>query len=197
MEAAQGSLRRSGRIEARTTTPSRRLSEARPAPGWRADEFGRRRRFRNRSPLRSISRMASVVVEPDEIAELRDGEIVLRRVRTGYRTKEEYDGLEYYTLSPRGRSAFRNSCVVEALHLTDSDYGVRRDQRRKSATGATRRDDAHRHQRRGPPDLRSSPSHVRAARTSSSVRRYRTGPSRLLRKSRRPFRLPPVFPITS
>ena len=36
-----------------------------------------------------------VLVEPNEWPTLQDGTVVLRRVRTGYRTKPEYDGLEY------------------------------------------------------------------------------------------------------
>ena len=36
-----------------------------------------------------------VMVQPNELAELPDGTVVLRRVRTGYRRTNEYDQLEY------------------------------------------------------------------------------------------------------
>jgi hypothetical protein len=53
------------------------------------------------------------------MAEMPDGTTVLRRVRTGYRTKEEYDGLEYTLYHLAGAAHFGGGFVVEALHLTD------------------------------------------------------------------------------
>ncbi|WP_461550078.1 3'-5' exonuclease [Sinorhizobium meliloti] len=60
-----------------------------------------------------------VLVEPDEVAELPDGTIVIRRVRTGYRRSDEYDRLEYTLYHLAGRSQLGGRAVVHALHLTD------------------------------------------------------------------------------
>ena len=82
-----------------------------------------------------------------------DGTVVLRRVRTGYRTQEEYDGLEYTLYHLAGAAHFGRGFVVEALHLTDetmeavkiTDQEARQPPRRN-------RDDARRHQDRHVPD---------------------------------------------
>ncbi len=60
-----------------------------------------------------------MIVEPNEMAELTDGTVVLRRVRTGYRTQQEYDGLEYTLYHLAGAAHFGRLFIVEALHLTD------------------------------------------------------------------------------
>lgn len=60
-----------------------------------------------------------VLVEPDEVAELPDGTIVIRRVRTGYRRSDEYDRLEYTLYLLAARSQFGGRAIVHALHLTD------------------------------------------------------------------------------
>jgi len=61
-------------------------------------------------------------VEPDEVAELADGTVVLRRVRTGYRRKDEYkstEHIEYGLYIAAGRERFGRGARVEAVHLTD------------------------------------------------------------------------------
>ena len=80
---------------------------------------GAGRRFRKSEPLAIDFPNGRVVVEPNELAEMLDRKTVLRRVRTGYRTKEEYDGLEYTLYRLAGEAHFGNAFVVEALHLTD------------------------------------------------------------------------------
>jgi hypothetical protein len=80
---------------------------------------GAGRRFRRSEPLAVDLATGRVLVEPNEIAELGDGTIVLRRVRTGYRTTEEYDGLEYSLYHLAGAAHFGRGFAVEALHLTD------------------------------------------------------------------------------
>ena len=82
-----------------------------------------------------------------------DGKVVLRRVRTGYRTKEEYDGLEYTLYRLAGEVHFKDGFVVEALHLTD---GVMEFVEISDEKFGNRRDKTHanalRHQRRELPD---------------------------------------------
>jgi superfamily I DNA/RNA helicase/Zn-dependent peptidase ImmA (M78 family) len=80
---------------------------------------GAGRRFQKSEPLAIDFVNGRVVVEPNERAEMLDGKVVLRRVRTGYRTKEEYDGLEYTLYRLAGEAHFKDGFVVEALHLTD------------------------------------------------------------------------------
>ena len=59
------------------------------------------------------------MVEPNEIAEMPNGTIVLRRVRTGYKRDTEYDKLEYTLYHLAGRAHYGASYSVEAVHLTD------------------------------------------------------------------------------
>ncbi|KAF0104014.1 MAG: UvrD/REP helicase [Rhodospirillaceae bacterium] len=80
---------------------------------------GAGRRFRQSEPLAIDFPNGRVVVEPNERAEMLDGKVVLRRVRTGYRTQREYDGLEYTLYRLAGEVHFKDGFVVEALHLTD------------------------------------------------------------------------------
>jgi superfamily I DNA/RNA helicase len=80
---------------------------------------GAGRRFQKSEPLAIDFPNGRVVVEPNERAEMLDGKVVLRRVRTGYRTKEEYDGLEYTLYRLAGEVHFKDGFAVEALHLTD------------------------------------------------------------------------------
>ena len=80
---------------------------------------GAGRRFRKSEPLAIDFANGRVIVEPNELAEMLDGTVVLRRVRTGYRTQDEYDGLEYTLYYLAGAAHFGGSFVVEALHLTD------------------------------------------------------------------------------
>ncbi len=80
---------------------------------------GAGRRFRKAEPLAIDLPNGRVMVEPNEMAELADGTVVLRRVRTGYRTQKEYDGLEYTLYHLAGAAHFGRRFLVEALHLTD------------------------------------------------------------------------------
>lgn len=80
---------------------------------------GAGRRFRKAEHLAIDLPNGRVVVEPNEMAELPDGTVILRRVRTGYRTQQEYDGLEYTLYHLAGAAHFGRGFIVEALHLTD------------------------------------------------------------------------------
>ena len=59
-----------------------------------------------------------VVVEPDELAELPDGTLALRRIRTGKKRVDEYDRLEYALYQFAADARFGRAAVVHALHLT-------------------------------------------------------------------------------
>jgi len=76
-------------------------------------------RFRNAELLAIDLPNGRVVVEPNELAELPDGTVVVRRVRTGYKRKDEYDRLEYTLYHLAAQSQFGGRAVVHALHLTD------------------------------------------------------------------------------
>jgi len=80
---------------------------------------GAGRHFRKSEALAIDLANGRVIVEPNEMAELMDGTVVLRRVRTGYRTQDEYDGLEYTLYHLAGAAHFGSAFMVEALHLTD------------------------------------------------------------------------------
>jgi DNA helicase-2/ATP-dependent DNA helicase PcrA len=80
---------------------------------------GAGRRFRKAEPLAIDLPNGRVMVEPNEMAELPNGTVVLRRIRTGHRTQNEYDGLEYTLYHLAGATHFGRSFTVEALHLTD------------------------------------------------------------------------------
>ena len=54
---------------------------------------GAGRRFRDAEPLAIDFPNGRVIVEPNEMAELPDGTVVLRRVRTGHKRSDEYDYL--------------------------------------------------------------------------------------------------------
>jgi DNA helicase-2/ATP-dependent DNA helicase PcrA len=60
-----------------------------------------------------------VLVEPNELAEMPDGTIVIRRVRTGHKRTDEYDRIEYTLYQLAAQSQFGGRAVVHALHLTD------------------------------------------------------------------------------
>lgn len=76
-------------------------------------------RFRDAQPLAIDFPNGRVLVEPNELAELADGTVVLRRVRTGHKRSEEYDRLEYTLYHLAARTHFHGGVVVHALHLTD------------------------------------------------------------------------------
>jgi superfamily I DNA/RNA helicase len=79
-------------------------------------------RFLRSEPIAIDLAGGRVVVEPNEMAQLPNGTIVLRRVRTGYKRKEEYDELEYTLYHLAGRARYGSSYAVEALHLTDEVF---------------------------------------------------------------------------
>jgi DNA helicase II / ATP-dependent DNA helicase PcrA len=80
---------------------------------------GAGRRFRNSEALAINLPNGRVMVEPSEIAELEDGTVVVRRVRTGHKRKDEYDRLEYTLYQLAARARFGGGVMVQALHLTD------------------------------------------------------------------------------
>jgi superfamily I DNA/RNA helicase len=81
--------------------------------------LGAGRRFSRSEPLALDLAGGRVMVQPDEMAQLPNGTVVLRRVRTGFKRVDEYDRLEYslYHLAARGR--FKGAYQIEAVHLTD------------------------------------------------------------------------------
>jgi DNA helicase II / ATP-dependent DNA helicase PcrA len=85
---------------------------------------GAGRRFRDAEPLAIDFPSGRVVVEPNEIAELPDGAIVLRRVRTGHKRGDEYDRLDYALYHLAGQARFGTRYAVEALHLTDETVEI-------------------------------------------------------------------------
>lgn len=80
---------------------------------------GAGRRFREAEPLAIDLPNGRVIVEPDELAELPDGSVVVRRVRTGHKRSDEYDRLEYTLYQLAAHARFGRGVVVQALHLTD------------------------------------------------------------------------------
>jgi hypothetical protein len=81
--------------------------------------LGAGKRFRKDEPLAVDFPNGRVLVQPQETAELPDGTVVLRRVRTGYRRRDEYDRLEYTLYHLAARARYGADYVVEALHLAD------------------------------------------------------------------------------
>ena len=61
----------------------------------------------------------SAIVEPNELAELPNGTVAVRRVRTGHKRDKEYDRLEYALYQIAAEARFGSGTIVEALHLTD------------------------------------------------------------------------------
>jgi hypothetical protein len=80
---------------------------------------GAGRRFRESEPLAIHLPNGRVLVEPNELAELADGSVVVRRVRTGQKRSDEYDRLEYTLYQLAAQARFGGAVVVQALHLTD------------------------------------------------------------------------------
>lgn len=80
---------------------------------------GAKLRFRSAQLLAIDLPNGRVLVEPNELAELPDGTVVIRRVRTGYKRKDEYDRLEYTLYHLAAQNQFGGRAVVHALHLTD------------------------------------------------------------------------------
>lgn len=81
--------------------------------------LGAGRRFRAAEPLALDLPNGRVLVKPSEIAQLPDGAIVVRRLHTGYKRREEYDRIEYTLYMLAGQARFGSGCRFEAVHLTD------------------------------------------------------------------------------
>jgi hypothetical protein len=80
---------------------------------------GAGRRFRDSEPLAIDLPNGRLVVEPSEMADLPNGTVALRRVRTGSKRGDEYDRLEYTLYHLAGQARFGGKFLVEALHLAD------------------------------------------------------------------------------
>lgn len=81
---------------------------------------GGSRTFRIPEPLAVHLESGTVTVLPDELSELEDGTVILRRVRTGHKRSREYeDHLEYALYLFAAGEHFGTGARVEALHLTD------------------------------------------------------------------------------
>ena len=102
---------------------------------------GAGRRFREARPLAFDLPNGRLVVEPNEIAELPDGTVVVRRVRTGRRRVKEYDELEYSLYQLATDVEFGGAGAVHALHLTDGIDEVVNITSRKLATRRSKTDD--------------------------------------------------------
>jgi superfamily I DNA/RNA helicase len=100
--------------------------------------LGAGRRFRRSEPLAIDLTTGRVVVEPDELAQLPNGTMVLRRIRTGRKRGDEYDNLEYTLYHLAGRGRFGANYQVEALHLTDEQLEPVEISDRKIETRQTR-----------------------------------------------------------
>ena len=83
---------------------------------------GAGQRFRDTQPLAIDFPNGRVLVEPNELAEMPDGTVIIRRVRTGYKRSDEYDRLEYTLYRLVAQSQFGGSATVRALHLTDETH---------------------------------------------------------------------------
>ena len=81
--------------------------------------LGAGQRFRKAEPLAIDFPNGRVLVQPEEMTELPNGTVVLRRVRTGYKRSDEYDRLDYTLYHLAARARYGAAYVVEALHLTD------------------------------------------------------------------------------
>lgn len=60
-----------------------------------------------------------IAVEPDEVIEMPDGTVILRRVRTGKKTSKEYEKMEYTLYFKAAHQKFGGAFRLEAHHLTD------------------------------------------------------------------------------
>ncbi|MGA3080681.1 MAG: UvrD-helicase domain-containing protein [Terracidiphilus sp.] len=80
---------------------------------------GAGRRFRNSESIGIDMPGGRVMVEPNELAELPNGTILLRRIHTGYKRSDENSRLEYTLYHLAGQTKFGNGYSVEVVHLTD------------------------------------------------------------------------------
>ena len=77
------------------------------------------RKFRDAEPLPIDLPHGRIIVEPNELADLPNGTVVMRRVQTGHKRSDEYDRLEYALYHLAGQARFGVGFIVEAMHLTD------------------------------------------------------------------------------
>jgi DNA helicase-2/ATP-dependent DNA helicase PcrA len=80
---------------------------------------GAGRKFRASELLAIDLPNGRVIVKPDEISQLPNGAVILRRVQTGRKRSDEYDRLDYTLYHLAGETHFSSGFTVEALHLTD------------------------------------------------------------------------------
>jgi DNA helicase-2/ATP-dependent DNA helicase PcrA len=80
---------------------------------------GAGQQFRKAEPLAVDLQHGRVLVQPEETIALPNGTVVLRRVRTGYKRRDEYDRLDYTLYHLAARARYGAAYAVEALHLTD------------------------------------------------------------------------------
>ncbi len=78
--------------------------------------------FHDAQPLAIDFPNGRVLVEPNELAEMSDGTVIIRLVRTGYKRSDEYDRLEYTLYHLAAQSQFGGNAIVQALHLTDETH---------------------------------------------------------------------------
>jgi hypothetical protein len=81
--------------------------------------LGANRRFRAPEAIALNLPSGEIWVEPDEMADLPNGAVLLRRVRTGHKRREEYDELDYTLYQLAGQAKFGNAFQFEAVHLGD------------------------------------------------------------------------------
>lgn len=79
----------------------------------------------------------TLIVKPDELATSSSGALVLRRVRPGYRRRDERD-LDYDLLDLAGARAHDGAHAIEAVHLTDDTREVIEVTPKQRATNAAR-----------------------------------------------------------
>lgn len=80
---------------------------------------GAGQKFRDSEPIAINLVSGQVVVKPDEIAELPDGSVVLRRINTGRKSSDEYDRLDYVLYHLAGEAKFGAKFRIDAVHLSD------------------------------------------------------------------------------
>jgi superfamily I DNA/RNA helicase len=108
-----------GPVEHAFAADYRRLADRLVAALVRA---GAGARFLRSEPIAIDLAGGRVIVEPDEMAQLPDGTVVLRRVRTGYKRDKEYDELQYTLYHLAGGARYGRRYSVEAFHLTDEVF---------------------------------------------------------------------------
>jgi DNA helicase-2/ATP-dependent DNA helicase PcrA len=80
---------------------------------------GAGQKFRDSEPIAINLPNGQVAVKPDEIAELPDGSVVLRRINTGQKSSDEYDRLDYVLYHLAGEARFGTRFRIDAVHLSD------------------------------------------------------------------------------